>query len=112
MATLPRGIRLVQWKNKDGSKSLRYRIRQERKDNNGILQVTDKSFDTLQEAEEYLKLSKTVRGRELIYSKTEEEIKRKEEIKAFLAEPRYMFMSIDTLNVSSTPKTRVIIRKA
>ncbi len=113
MATLPRGIRLVQWKNKDGSKSLRYRIRQERKNKDGILEITDKSFDTLQEAEEFLKLSKTVRGRELIYSKTEEEIKRKEEIKAFLAEPplyvyvdRYVKRFIDTKDQSNYTKKR------
>ncbi|WP_124076488.1 site-specific integrase [Burkholderia gladioli] len=113
MATLPRGIRLVQWKNKDGSKSLRYRIRQERKNSDGILEITDKSFDTLKEAEEFLKLSKTVRGKELIYSKTEEELKRKEEIKAFLAEPplsvyidRYVKKFVDTKDQSNYTKKR------
>ncbi|MDN7815969.1 site-specific integrase [Burkholderia vietnamiensis] len=113
MATLPRGIRVIQWKNKDGSKSLRYRIRQERKNKDGILEITDKSFDTLAEAEEFLKLSKTVRGRELIYSKTEEELKRKDEIKAFLAEPplsiyidRYVKKFIDTKDQSNYTKRR------
>ncbi|WP_186108326.1 MULTISPECIES: site-specific integrase [Burkholderia] len=113
MATLPRGIRLVQWKNKDGSKSLRYRIRQERKNSDGILEITDKSFDTLKEAEEFLKLSKTVRGREIIYSKTEEEIKRKSEIQAFLSEPplsvyieRYVKKFVDTKDQSNYTKKR------
>lgn len=113
MATLPRGIRVIQWKNKDGSKSLRYRIRQERKNKDGILEITDKSFDTLSEAEEFLKLSKTVRGRELIYSKTEEELRRKDEISAFLAEPplsvyvdRYVKKFIDTKDQSNYTKRR------
>lgn len=113
MATLPRGIRLIQWRNKDGSKSVRYRIRQERKNAGGEVEVTDKSFDTLKEAEEYLKLSKTVKGRELIYSKTEEELKRNEEMRAFIAEPslrvyinKYIERFIDTKDQSNWTKKR------
>ncbi|MBU9542848.1 site-specific integrase [Burkholderia multivorans] len=91
MATLPRGIRLVQWKNKDGTKSVRYRIRQERKNSQGIVEITDKSFDTLKEAEEFLKLSKSKRGKELIYSITEKEKKEAEEVRNLLLEPPLSF---------------------
>ena len=91
MANLPRGIRLVQWKNKDGTKSVRYRIRREIKNKDGVTEVTDKSFDTQKEAEEYLKLSKTVRGKDLIYSISEEQQKKINNYKEALAQPRISF---------------------
>lgn len=87
MATLPRGIRLITWKNKDGSKSVRYRVRREFKNEQGELEVLDQSFDTAEEAEEFLKLSKTTKGKELIYSITEEQRKKQEAITELLLEP-------------------------
>ena len=55
--TLPRGIQLVQWKNQDKTKSVKYRVRIIRKDFK-----TDKLFNDLTEAKEYLFNSKTKDG--------------------------------------------------
>ena len=57
VSTLPRGIQLVQWKNQDKSKSVKYRVRIIRKDFNA-----DKLFDDLNEAKEFLFNSKTKNG--------------------------------------------------
>lgn len=73
MATVPRGIQPVKHVNKDGSTTLKYRVRIVRKN------ITeDKRFDDLQEAKEFLANSKNVKGVEKIkyWSKTEEELKR------------------------------------
>lgn len=66
MATpnIPRGIQVVHWNTKDGQKTA-YRVRITRKDFKGI---RSKAFDNLDEAKEYLALSKTVQGKKLIYS--------------------------------------------
>ena len=57
MATsIPRGIQAVVWKNKDKSTSVRYRVRIKRKD-----YKEDRLFDTLEEAKEFLQLSKSKR---------------------------------------------------
>lgn len=56
-ASLPRGIQLLSWKNKDKSKSVKYRVRIKRKDFSA-----DNLFDTLEEAKEYLNNSKTKDG--------------------------------------------------
>lgn len=68
---LPKGITLITWNTKEGEKSA-YRVRITRKDFKG---QRSKVFDDLKEAKEYLALSKTVRGKKLIYSveETEEE---------------------------------------
>jgi len=50
MAKLPRGIQVVQWHNDDKSKSVRYRVRIQRKDFK-----SDKLFDTQAEAESFPK---------------------------------------------------------
>ena len=73
MASSPvRGIQEIQWTRKDGTVGTAYRVRITRKDFKG---QRSKVFDNFNEAKEYLALSKTVRGKRLIYSveQTEEE---------------------------------------
>jgi integrase len=71
VSTLPRGIQLVQWKNQDKSKSVKYRVRIIRKDFNA-----DKLFDDLNEAKEFLFNSKTQNGIKSIEIAREEAIAR------------------------------------
>lgn len=61
MAGVPRGVQVVKWKNTDGSKSVRYRVRIVRKDF-----AADKLFDNLDEAVEFRNNSKTKAGRDSI----------------------------------------------
>lgn len=66
MASSPvRGIQEIQWNRKDGTVGTAYRVRITRKDFKG---QRSKVFDNFNEAKEYLTLSKTVRGKRLIYS--------------------------------------------
>jgi integrase len=58
MASIPRGIRVINWKNADKSMSVRYRIRVERK---GF--TVDRSFDDLERARIFLEDTKTPDGR-------------------------------------------------
>lgn len=67
-STLPRGITLVQWKNKDGSTTTKYKVRITRKDFK-----CNQNFDNINEAKDFLALSKIKKGKELIWSVTEEE---------------------------------------
>ena len=62
--TIPRGIQIVEWKNKtrEKSKQLRYRVRIKRKDFK-----TDRLFDTLEEAKEFLALSKSKNGQNRLH---------------------------------------------
>ena len=71
-STTPRGIQEIQWNRKDGSVGTAFRVRITRKNFKG---QRSRVFDNLNEAKEYLALSKTVQGKKLIYSveKTEEE---------------------------------------
>lgn len=69
MSTLPRGIQLVPYKN-----TSYYRVRITRKSFKA-----DKYFKELAEAKEFLALSKAKKGKELIYSITEEQRKAKSE---------------------------------
>lgn len=70
MAVIPRGVQVVKWKNADGSKSVRYRVRIVRKDF-----AADKLFDNLDEAVEFRNNSKTKAGREsIVRDKTQEEM--------------------------------------
>lgn len=71
VSTLPRGIQLVQWKNQDKSKSVKYRVRIIRKDFK-----TDKLFDELAEAKEFLLNSKTKDGIKSLETARELEIAR------------------------------------
>lgn len=66
--TLPRGIQLVTRTTAEGLQSVRYRVRINR---DGY--KTNKYFDDLKEAVSFLTLSKTEKGKELIYSISEEE---------------------------------------
>lgn len=61
MAKLQRGIQLVKWHNDDGTKSVRYRVRIQRK----TFQA-DKLFDTLEEAEDFLADSRSQAGRKVL----------------------------------------------
>lgn len=77
MATsLPRGLQKLEWRNKDGSTSTRYKVRIVRKDFQA-----NKNFESLEEAKEFLALTKAKKGKELIYSITEEERKKKQKTK-------------------------------
>lgn len=71
MAMKPiRGIQEIQWTNKDNTITTKYRIRINRKNYKG---KKNNYFDDLNEAKSFLKLSKLEKGRELIYSITEEQ---------------------------------------
>ena len=59
--TIPRGIRVIDWKNADKSRSIRYRVRIERGDF-----VVDRSFADVERAKMFLEDSKTPQGRLLI----------------------------------------------
>ena len=58
MATIPRGIRVINWKNADKSMSVRYRVRVER-----IGFKVERSFDDLERARIFLEDTKTPEGR-------------------------------------------------
>jgi len=60
-SSIPRGIRVIDWKNADKSKSIRYRVRVERGDF-----VVDRSFEDLERAKLFLEDTKTPEGRLLI----------------------------------------------
>lgn len=62
-SSIPRGIRVIDWKNADKTKSIRYRVRVERGDF-----VVDRSFgqDELERAKIFLADTKTPQGRLLI----------------------------------------------
>ena len=64
-STTPRGIQEIQWNRKDGSVGTAFRVRITRKNFKG---QRSRVFDNLNEAKEYLALSKTVQGKKLIYS--------------------------------------------
>lgn len=84
ITNLPRGIQLVQWVNTATSTlQNRYRVRINRKD-----LKADRLFDDLQEAKEFLSLSKATKGKELIFSITEEQRKSKvdEKLRQFYSE--------------------------
>ncbi len=81
--SLPRGVQIVKWKNKvDKTTQIRYRVRIVRKD-----YKSDRLFDNLDEAVEFLNLSKSRNGKELIYSITEKEKQEAEAIANFIKEP-------------------------
>lgn len=66
----PRGIQIITWTNADKSTTTKYRVRISRKDFKG---KSNNYFDNLLEAKSFLQLSKLEKGKELIYSITEEE---------------------------------------
>lgn len=61
MAKLPRGIQLINWRNADKSKSVRYRVRIQRK----TFQA-DELFETLEDAEKFLADTKSEKGRQAL----------------------------------------------
>ena len=65
MARISRGIQVVKWHNESGPKSLRYRVRIQRKNFKA-----DRLFETLEEAESFLNDSKSAIGRKEIVEKT------------------------------------------
>lgn len=69
----PRGVQVVQWTNADNSTTTKYRVRISRKDYQG---KRNNYFDNLKEAVSFLALSKLEKGKELIYSISEEERQR------------------------------------
>lgn len=68
MTTKIRGIQVVKYTNADGKQVEKYRVRIVRKD-----LKTDRYFDDIDEASEFLKLSKIKKGKEIIFNITEEE---------------------------------------
>lgn len=80
--TLPRGIQLVTWKNADKTKQVRYRVRIQRKD-----VKEDRLFDSLDEAKEFLALSKSVHGKEKIFTITDQQRREQELISDYLTSP-------------------------
>ncbi len=75
---LPRGVQVVQWRNQDGSKAVRYRVRIQRKDYRA-----DSLFETPDEAAEFLANSKSRAGREAIAKESKARIA----LKAFQTAP-------------------------
>lgn len=75
---LPRGVQVVQWRNQDGSKAVRYRVRIQRKDYRA-----DSLFETPDEAAEFLANSKSRAGREAIAKESKARIA----LKAFQMAP-------------------------
>jgi integrase len=61
VARLPRGIQLIDWRNADKSKSIRYRVRIQRK----TFQA-DELFETLEDAEKFLADTKSEKGRQAL----------------------------------------------
>ena len=61
MAKLSRGIQLIDWRNADKSKSIRYRVRIQRK----TFQA-DELFETLEDAEKFLADTKSEKGRQAL----------------------------------------------
>lgn len=90
MSTLPRGIQAHTWTNSDGTQSMRYRVRVVRKDFKA-----DNSYESLVEAAQFLALTKTASGREmLLNNKLQEEeqskLKKQEEFKALVSTRRFL----------------------
>lgn len=65
MARIPRGIQVVRWNNEHGPRSVRYRVRIQRKNFKA-----DGLFDTLEEAENFLHDSRSEVGRKEIVEQT------------------------------------------
>lgn len=82
MAKLPRGIQIVKWDNDDKSKSVRYRVRIQRK-----TFEADRHFDTQPEAEKFLADSKSQAGRKAIIEQSAADMARVNAIKEFLVAP-------------------------
>lgn len=83
MAHIPRGIQEVKWSNKTSrGTQIRYRVRIKRK-----TIKADRLFESLDEAVEFLQLSKSKNGRETIYAETERERKIREHFEDFLKSP-------------------------
>ncbi len=68
MAKLPRGIQLVNWRNADKSKSIRYRVRIQRRDFKA-----DQLFDSLEDAEKFLADSKSEKGRQALIKEQQDD---------------------------------------
>ena len=100
MAALPRGIQLVKWTNAtDGSVSMRYRVRVQRKDFKA-----DNLYTEVSEALQFLTLTKSPRGRSILINdikaqaNKEEEEKRKKDKEDFelLINTRLMANAVDS----------------
>jgi integrase len=86
-ATLPRGIQAITWKNKtDKNKQIRFRVRISRK-----TLKEDRLFDSIEEAKEFLALSKSTIGKEQIFNLTEKDRKRKKLIEDYFLSPPLTF---------------------
>lgn len=86
MARLSRGIQVVQWHNDDKSKSVRYRVRIQRK-----TFKTDRLFDTVAEAEKFLADSKSDAGRKALTREDAEQSARAKQIKDLILSPPLSF---------------------
>ncbi|AVA36283.1 site-specific integrase [Cupriavidus metallidurans] len=80
-AAIPRGIQVVQWKNQDKSRQVRYRVRINRADFKA-----DKLFDTLDDAKDFLAASKSSTGRDGLAAKERELEEKRLEMQAKLAD--------------------------
>ncbi|MDP1733617.1 MAG: site-specific integrase [Sulfuritalea sp.] len=83
---LPRGIQVVQWKNADGMKSIRFRVRIVRKD-----YKADRYFDSQDEAIEFLATAKSRTGRAELAKKEEQQSRAKLALRAFQMSPTLTF---------------------
>lgn len=80
--TIPRGVQVLTWKNADKSKSVRYRVRISRADFK-----TDKLFDSLDEAVEFLRSSKSKAGRQALIEGEERQRLMQQSIQDYLLNP-------------------------
>jgi integrase len=101
--TLPRGILSVMWKNTDGSKSLRYRVRIVRK-----TFKADRYFDTPDAAVEFLATSKSKVGRENIVKQSGARLA----LKAFQMAPTLSFyLSAYQARYGTVPEDASAVKK-
>lgn len=84
MATIPRGIQVVQWRNADKKKQQRYRVRINKKS-----YQCDKLFDTLDEAIKHLADSKSLAGVVKIREYDKEAEQQRKAISDFLSSPPF-----------------------
>lgn len=82
MAKIEKNIRIVPWVNKDGSKSVRYRVRIARKDLH-----KDQHYETLEEANEVVRLAKSAEGRAKLAAEQAQKSADEQALSDYLREP-------------------------
>lgn len=82
MAKIEKNIRIVKWRNEDGTLGLRYRVRISRKDLNH-----DHHYETLEEANEVVRLAKSAQGRSKIAAEQQQKSELELALREYAKEP-------------------------